>query len=120
MYRLLIVDDEQHIVHWLYDLFSSVSDFNLEVYKAYSGREALHILHETNIDIILSDYRMPGMSGLELLNIINENWSDRRVVFLSGYNEFDYIYKVTANGAISYLLKTEDDEKILNVVLAFP
>ena len=117
MYRLLIVDDEKHVVDWLFGLFSMVRDPELEIRRAGSGVEALRILEETDIDVILSDYKMPGMSGLDLLDRVNESWSDRRLIILSGYAEFDYIYQANAHGAVRYLLKTEEDEKIVEAVL---
>ena len=117
MYRLLIVDDERHIVNWLYGLFASIEEVDFDIYKAYSGHEALSVLRETSVDIILSDFRMPGMSGLELFDRVKANWANRRVIFLSAYNQFDYIYQANARGAVKYILKTEDDEVIINAVL---
>lgn len=64
MNRLLIVDDEHHIVNWLSELFQSVEDLDLEIMKAYSGFEMLNILKNYRMDIILLDIQMPGMDGL--------------------------------------------------------
>lgn len=118
MYRLLIVDDEDHVVNYLVELFASTERIDLDIYSANSARAALRVLNETSIDIIVTDYRMPGMNGLELLDKITAGWVTRRVIFLSGYSEFEYIYQATAHGAVSYILKTEDDDVILNEVCA--
>lgn len=116
MHRLLIVDDEQHVVTWLSGLFASLPDAEFDVYAACSAEEALAVLAATSIEVVLCDYRMPGMNGLELLDRIRATWADRRVVFLSGYNEFEYIYRAGAHGAVRYVLKTEDDDVIVGAV----
>lgn len=116
MHRLMIVDDERHVVDWLYELFLEKSGLELDILKAYSGKEAMNILDATKIDVILSDIRMPGMSGLELQEKVRVNWPGCRMIFLTGFNEFDYIYKAVKQEGVSYLLKTEDDEQIVEAV----
>ena len=116
MYRLLIVDDEHHIVDWLYELFTEKSGLDLDIAKAYSGNDALNILNDSKVDILLSDIRMPGMSGLELQQKVNEYWPDCKIIFLTGFDEFDYIYQAMKNESVCYLLKTEDDDRILEAV----
>lgn len=113
MYRLLLVDDEREIVDWLYDLFQDVTDLELDVYKALSGFEALEILDRTKVDVVVSDIKMPGMSGLQLLEKIRSRWPACRVIFLTGYNEFDYVYTAIKCDGVGYLLKTEEDAEIV-------
>ena len=116
MYRLLIVDDEKEILDWLTELFQETAEMDLDVYKAASGQAALDILNRTKIDIVLTDIRMPGLSGLQLLERIRGRWPLCRVIFLTGYNEFDYVYSAIKYDGVGYLLKTEEDEVILNTV----
>jgi two-component system response regulator YesN len=116
MTRLLLVDDEKEILDWLYELFQEAPDLELDVYKALSGYEALDILARTKIDIVVSDIKMPGMGGLQLFEQIRSRWPLCRVVFLTGYNEFDYVYAAIKYEGVSYLLKTEEDEVILGEV----
>jgi len=116
MYRLMIVDDEHHIVDWLFDLFMEIPELDLDIIKAFSGSEALRILESNKIDIILSDVRMPGMNGLELLDKVYENWPGSKMIFLTGYNDFDFVYKAIKHEGVSYLLKTEDDDVIISAV----
>ena len=114
MHRLLIADDEEIIVKWLLKLFESRDD--LEILVAYSGLEALGILNRTKIDVFLSDIRMPGMNGMQLLEIISRDWPQCRVVFLTGHGEFDYVYNAIHHENVSFLLKTETDEVIVDTV----
>lgn len=63
---VLLVDDEVDIVESLAELIESMSE-NVRVLKARSGKEGLEILGRETVDIIVTDYKMPGMSGLEFL-----------------------------------------------------
>ena len=66
--QLLIVDDEAHVVERLEKTSSlAPSRKNEEVYTAYSGQEALSLLQQISVDIVITDIRMPGMSGLDLI-----------------------------------------------------
>lgn len=116
MYRLLIVDDEEIITDSLYETFASHMPERLDVCKAYSAREALTWMERSRIDIVLTDIRMPGMSGLELTEQIQAYWSHCRVIFLTGYSDFNYAYKAFQMPNVRYLLKTEGYDKIMAVV----
>lgn len=116
MYRLLIVDDEELITDGLYDVFSRLMPDDLDVYKAYSGKEALEWMTRTRIDIILTDISMPGLSGLELIEEVQELWPHCKVVFLTGYDNFDYIYQAIQMNNVKYLLKTEGYDKVIDTV----
>jgi two-component system, response regulator YesN len=116
LHRLLIVDDEEIIVNGLYEIFSSLRHLDLDIYKAYSGEEAIEWLSRTRIDIVLSDIRMPEIDGLQLLEEIHKSWPLCRVIFLTGYNEFEYVYKAIQHNGVSYILKSEDHDKVINAV----
>jgi len=117
MYRFLVVDDEPEIVDSLYELFFDDVPFEIEVYRAYNVYEALDFLRKTRIDLVVSDIRMPGMSGIELHRQIVGNWPRCKVIFLSGYNDFEYARDAIRNGSvIDYVLKNEDDDMIISAV----
>ena len=116
MYRLLIVDDEELITDGLYDVFSRLMPEQLDVYKAYSGKEALEWMERTRIDIILTDISMPGLSGLELIERVQELWPHCQVIFLTGYDYFDYVYQAIQMKDVKYLLKTEGYDKVVETV----
>ncbi len=116
MYKLLIVDDETDILEYLYMLFTEWDAYELEVFKASSADKALELLNMIKMDIVLSDIKMPGMSGLQLLDEIKFNWPECKVIFLTGYKEFEYIYKATRYSDVEYLLKTSTDKEILLTV----
>lgn len=117
MYRLLIVDDEEIITDSLYEVFAGLMPDNLDVCKAYSGKEALSWMSRSRIDIVLTDIRMPGMNGLELTENILAYWPRCKVVFLTGHSEFDYAYKAIQMPDVRYLLKTEGYDKVTQTIM---
>jgi len=116
MRRLLIVDDEAIITDGIAEIMNGLGIPGLEICKAYSGTEALDWLNSTRIDIVLSDIRMPELDGLELLEIIRRDWPRCRVIFLTGYNDFDPVYRAIQSWGVRYLLKTEGYAKVIAAV----
>lgn len=116
MYRLLIVDDEPVIVNGLVQLFQGNKDFELDICKAYSSGEALEIAKKTKLDILISDIRMPQKNGLQLVDEMVYYWPSCRVIFLTGYSEFNYVYEALKKNAENYILKTEGIEPIFQAV----
>jgi two-component system response regulator YesN len=116
MYRLLIVDDEEIIVNGLYEIFMSIQDLDMDIYKAYSAQEAIDWLSRTRIDIVLSDIMMPEMDGIELLEKIHSKWPFCKVIFLTGHEKFDYIYNALQIKDVGYILKSEDPDKVIYAV----
>lgn len=117
MLRLLIVDDEDIITDSLYEVFYRLLPEKLDVCKAYSAKEALQWMSRTRIDIVLTDISMPGMNGLELSEEIQSFWPRCKVIFLTGFSEFDYAYKAIQMSQVRYLLKTEGYDKVTSTVI---
>ena len=116
MRRLLIVDDEAIITDGLAQILGGLGLEGLEICTAYSGSEALEWLNRTRIDVVLSDIRMPELDGLELLECIRRDWPRCRVIFLTGYNDFDPVYQAIQTWGVRYLLKTEGYPKVIAAV----
>lgn len=116
MYRMLIVDDEPIIVNGLIQLFQNNAEFELDICKAYSSAEALEIAKRTKLDILVSDIRMPRKTGLQLVDEIVYYWPACRIIFLTGYSEFEYVYEALRKNVDSYILKTEGMDPIFEAV----
>ncbi|MBB3128226.1 two-component system response regulator YesN [Paenibacillus rhizosphaerae] len=116
MYNLLIVDDEPRIVNGLYEQFLDWKQEELSVYRALSAVEAMRILSVTKIDIVLSDIHMPGMNGIELQKQILRLWPRCKVIFLSGFSDFEYVQSALRDGGLDYILKLEGDDQIFAAV----
>lgn len=114
MFNLLIVDDEKIIREGIHELLSMEENLELNLFMAASAVEAQTILETRKIDIVLTDIQMPQMTGIELMDLILERWPHCKVIFLTGYSQFDYVYRVYKHA--KYVLKVEEDSKIIDAV----
>lgn len=112
MYRLLIVDDEPFIVEGLHELICQLPGLELEVDKAFSSDEAIEWISGNKADIVLTDIRMPGLTGIELQEIILDRWPGCKMIFLSGYDDFEVMQAAVRGGGVDYILKSESFDKI--------
>ena len=112
--KVLIADDEPFILQGLSVLIDWEAEGCEIVRKATNGMEALDYLRQNSVDLVISDIKMPEMSGLELLEKIRtEKISDAYFIFLSGYNEFAYAQKAMRYSCMDYLLKPVKKEALL-------
>ena len=113
--KLLIADDEAVIRHGLMSL-----DWNeigiTEIYSAVNGIEAKELLANEDIDIVISDIRMPGLDGLELSRYLYETTKDTVIILLTGFNDFEYAKEAIRNQVYEYLLKPVHPEELLTAV----
>jgi two-component system response regulator YesN len=109
------VDDEEIITDGLFEILSKLA-FDLDIYKAYSGEEALQWLHRARFDIVLSDIAMPEMDGLALMEEIRSNWPHCKLIFLTGHHDFESMYQAIQWPGVRYLLKSEGYNKVIDTV----
>jgi two-component system response regulator YesN len=108
MYRLLIVDDEDDIRRGLAEFFPW-GEIGFEVAgTAENGRQAFEIVEAGGVDVVLTDIRMPLMSGIELAKALSEAGLAVPVVFLSAYKDFSYARQALQYGVRDYVLKPTD------------
>lgn len=117
MIRVLIVEDDkfarQGMIHSLpWDRHGMVV-----AGEASNGKKALEILSKEPIDLMLCDYSMPGMNGLELLKTAREMYPDLFVGMITLYESFDIIQKAMHYGAIDYISKLKLEEENYDQVL---
>jgi two-component system response regulator YesN len=118
MYSLLVVDDEKFAVQGI-TRGIDWSELQIEtIFEAYDCNEAMDILKRNYIDVVISDVEMPGLNGIKLLEWINENLPNTKVIFLSGHAEFAYAQKALQLGSFDYLLKPADHKQLKQLVAA--
>ena len=117
MRNLLIVDDEELIRQ---GLKARIRYFGLsidDVYEASSGIEALEIIKEHPVNIVITDIRMPDMDGLTFIKEAKNFRKHMQFIVLSGYAEFSYAEEAIRLGVKVYLLKPISNEELKNTLI---
>jgi len=110
METILVVDDEKN---YLRVLSAVLEDEDYEVLTAQSGQEALEILKSSDLDLILTDMKMPAMNGIELLEKIKVMDPDLPVIMMTAHGTIDKAVEAMQKGAYSYILKPFDNERLI-------
>ncbi|MGC3978673.1 MAG: response regulator [Paludibacteraceae bacterium] len=111
MKKALIVDDEENARLYLAKMIA-VSFPEMEIRFGATPTEALFILKKFKPDILFLDVEMPGMSGLEMLQILREEHSETPVMIVSAYYEFEYVKKALRLDVVDYLNKPVDPDEL--------
>lgn len=116
MIDVLLVDDETYVTESL-EATIPWNDLGIgNVYRSDSAGGALELLAAHPIDILITDIRMPGMNGLELIEKASVLYPGLRSILLTGYGEFEYAKKAIQLGASDYIIKPVDDEDFIKSV----
>ena len=115
-YKLLIVDDDPWVREWLTRHVHWEEYGFTEIFEAENGCEAMKVIDGKGPNIVITDIKMDGMSGLELLALVSKRYPEIRVVLLSGYTEFEYARLAIKNGAEDYLLKPVEEQELISLV----
>lgn len=115
MYKLLIVDDEEIVCKGLTQ-FVNWSELGFEVVQTvHSVAQALVYLENNPVHAILTDIRMPIQTGLQLLEIVVDEYPDMKSVILSGYSDFEYARQALRLGAIDFITKPVNFEELKRI-----
>ncbi len=110
MKTILVVDDEPNYRLILSEL---LKDENYEVFTAGSGAEAMKVLRETDLDLIITDMLMPGMTGLELLTEAKIFDPDLPIIMITAFGEVEKAVAAMQAGAFNYLTKPFNNDELL-------
>ena len=106
MYKIIVVDDEEATRSRLLSLLNNEKD-NFEVIGSFQN--GYDVLEEVNLlselDILITDIKMPFVTGLELAKELKENYPLLQIIFLSGFDDFDFAKQAIKLDAIAYLSK---------------
>ncbi len=115
MIRIAIVDDHAMVRAGLRQFFADQPDFQV-VAEAVNGREALDIVRQGEVDVMVMDISMPDHSGVDALVAIKARAPDLPVLILSGFAEVHYATTLLRQGASGYLNKDCDPEDIVKAI----
>ncbi|UCF89994.1 MAG: sigma-54-dependent Fis family transcriptional regulator [Desulfobacterales bacterium] len=110
METILIVDDEKN---YLLILRAVLEEEGFEVLTALNGQEALAVHETSDLDLILTDMKMPGIDGIELLERAKAIDPDLPVIMMTAHGTVDKAVEAMQKGAYSYLLKPFDNERLI-------
>ncbi|MBF6625806.1 response regulator [Aerococcaceae bacterium zg-BR9] len=105
MYTIMVVEDEYIVRKGIASLIN-FAEFNMNIIaEAENGLEAWNLFQQQPVDILLTDINMPQMDGIRLAQLIREHYPATHIVFLTGYDDFEYALSAVKLGADDYLLK---------------
>jgi DNA-binding NtrC family response regulator len=107
--RVLVVDDEDVVCK---SCRAILKEEGCEVETAYSGAEALHVMSAQEFDVVITDLRMPGMDGIELLTEIKHRTPSTAVILITGYSTIPTAIEATKCGAFDYIPKPFTPDKL--------
>lgn len=113
MYKVLLADDEVLDLEGMKSFIPWESLGMTVVDSVNSGFAAWEILQKENIDILVTDVRMPNMTGIELAQKALKIHDELQVIFVSGYQDFSYVKQAIALNACNYVLKPMQDEELI-------
>ena len=113
MNRILIVDDDPTLVDFLKLLLESEG---YETSEATDGLAALEQIQEQDPEVVLLDYMMPNMDGIDVLRNVSKNYESSFVVMLTGKGSEEVAVECMKAGAVDYVVKPFDNDRLLSVV----
>jgi DNA-binding NtrC family response regulator len=111
--KILVVEDEAMMRNLLLKILESEG---YKVVLASSAQEALEKLDQDKFDLMLSDVKMPGMNGFELLEKVKSRWADMAVIVMTGYGDAYTIKEALVKGADEYLSKPFKSHEVSLIV----
>src|SRR5262245_35025649 len=104
----LIVDDDEG----MRDTLTAVLRRDFRILKTATGESALQIMEKEDVDLMMLDVRLPGISGFEVLKIVKENYSYVEVIVISALKELEIAVEAMRHGAYHYISKDFDIEGV--------
>src|SRR5579864_9017417 len=109
---VLVVDDDEG----MRDTLTAILKREYRILRVASGEAALPVLNREDVDLLLLDVRLPGISGFEVLRIVKENYALVEVLMISAINEVETAVQAMKHGAYHYVTKEFDYDQLRSLV----
>jgi DNA-binding NtrC family response regulator len=113
MKKILVIDDEAIIRT---SCERTLAPEGFDVRTATGGRDGLDCLEKEPFNLVLLDLKMPDIDGIEVLNKINQNWPDTKVVMITGYSTVDTAVQALRLGAFNFIEKPFTPDTLISAV----
>ena len=113
--KIVLIDDEAIVLRGISALIKKQAEYELAG-TADNGIDGLKVVLETEPDIVMTDIRMPGMSGLEMIKRIKKSLPNTVYIVFSGFNEFKYVKQAIGLGVVDYIEKPVTIPKLKEVL----
>ena len=118
MLKVLLVDDEPNVRHGV-KMMIPWDDLGLEVIgEAEDGDDGLSKIMSLKPDIVIADVKMPGMTGIKMIEAANKNGYNGKCLILSGYSDFTYAKEAMSLGVKGFILKPVDEDEMIEALKA--
>jgi len=115
--NLLIVEDQQIIVDGLVMILTGHSKFG-SIASCTDTSELLESIEQNRPDVILMDFNMPNMDGIQCIELILEKIPDQKILMLTGYDDTELIREALRKGALGYVLKNIAKDELVKAIVA--
>ena len=119
MIKVYIADDEVPVVDGMKDFINTNFKSMKVVGSAYDGQTAMEEIRQQKPDIVITDVRMPGLNGVELSKKLREEMESVEILFVSGYDDVEYMRNALKVEAIDYILKPVNVAELKQVLSKF-
>ncbi|PMD71336.1 response regulator transcription factor [Companilactobacillus nuruki] len=112
MIKMIIADDQAIVREGLNLVLSFDDDIDI-VFQAKNGQEVIDYLADNECDMVLMDIKMPILNGVEATKVIHQQYPQVKILILTTFNDYEYIFQALKNGANGYLLKDTDSKELI-------
>lgn len=116
MYKVILADDEPIIIEGLLKIIDWKELDCTVVETVNTALDVIKILSREQIDIIITDIKMPGMNGIELSKYVYENFPNTKIILLTGFSKFSYAQAAIQYNVVEFILKPTNIDKIVSAI----
>ncbi len=112
--KILAIDDEPHMLKLLERIITEKTSYTIKT--THNSLEVQHILEQEQFDLIITDLKMPGMDGLDILQYVKEHNRTEEVIIITAFGSLDSASKALSLGVFDYITKPFKKEQIIHTI----